>query len=235
MLCRRSAHPGCAQPGPQLCRVDCGKNEMKELPELRADGRCHPPPGATEADLPSSLPGWHFPMVAVLLPALLVLPSRLLGLSWPPRLAPACSCTLFPPAPSRLCNHSPPGGCLLVLASNTSKEPSGPWTAVIRRIIESLRLEKTSKIITSHHQPITTMPAKPLPEVPHPQVFLNTSRDGDFTTSPGSPFQCLATLSVKKFFLISNLNLPWRNLRLISSSKFKPQALLLSASPNLLS
>ena len=33
--------------------------------------------------------------------------------------------------------------------------------------IESLRLEKTSKIIKSNHQPITPMPAKPCPEVPH--------------------------------------------------------------------
>ena len=39
--------------------------------------------------------------------------------------------------------------------------------------------------------------------------FLNTSRDGDSTTSLGSPFQCLTTLPVKKFFLISSLNLPW--------------------------
>ena len=54
------------------------------------------------------------------------------------------------------------------------------------------------------------MPAKPCPEVPHLHVFLNTSRDGD---SLGSLFQCLTTLSVKKFFLISNLNLPWQNLR----------------------
>jgi len=30
--------------------------------------------------------------------------------------------------------------------------------------------------------------------------FLNTSRDGDSTTSLGSLFQCLTTLSVKKFF-----------------------------------
>jgi len=36
-------------------------------------------------------------------------------------------------------------------------------------------------------------------------------QDGDSTTSLGSLFQCL-TLSVK-FFLISNLNLPWCNLR----------------------
>ena len=37
--------------------------------------------------------------------------------------------------------------------------------------------------------------------------FSNTSRDGDSTTSLGSLFQCLTTLSLKNFFLISNLNL----------------------------
>ncbi|XP_072708486.1 COP9 signalosome complex subunit 5 isoform X2 [Ciconia boyciana] len=36
---------------------------------------------------------------------------------------------------------------------------------------------------------------------------------GDSTTFLGSLFQCLTTLPVKKFFLISNLNLPWHNLR----------------------
>ncbi|KAK4828611.1 hypothetical protein QYF61_000063 [Mycteria americana] len=43
--------------------------------------------------------------------------------------------------------------------------------------------------------------------------LLNTSRDGDSTTSLGSLFQCLITPSVKKNFLISSLNLPWCNLR----------------------
>ena len=43
--------------------------------------------------------------------------------------------------------------------------------------------------------------------------LLNTARDGDPTTSLGSPFQCLTTLSVKKSFLIANLNLPLHNLR----------------------
>ncbi|KAK4829616.1 LOW QUALITY PROTEIN: hypothetical protein QYF61_005743 [Mycteria americana] len=45
------------------------------------------------------------------------------------------------------------------------------------------------------------------------KCLLNTSRDGDSTTSLGSLFQCLTTLLVKTFFLTSNLNLPWRNLR----------------------
>ena len=44
--------------------------------------------------------------------------------------------------------------------------------------------------------------------------FLNASKDGDSTTSLGSLFQCLTILSVKKFFLISNLNLPWCSLRM---------------------
>ena len=39
------------------------------------------------------------------------------------------------------------------------------------RIIESLRLEKTSKIIKSNHQANTIMPAKPCPEAPHLHVF----------------------------------------------------------------
>ena len=43
--------------------------------------------------------------------------------------------------------------------------------------------------------------------------FLNTSRNGDSSTSLGSLFQCSSPLSEKKFFLISNLNLPWCNLR----------------------
>jgi len=43
--------------------------------------------------------------------------------------------------------------------------------------------------------------------------FLNKSRDGDSATSLGSLFWCLTTLSVNKFFLISNLNLLWHNLR----------------------
>jgi len=37
---------------------------------------------------------------------------------------------------------------------------------------------------------------------------LDTSRDGDSTTALGSLIQCLTTLSGKKFFQISNVNLP---------------------------
>ncbi|KAM7124178.1 COP9 signalosome complex subunit 5 isoform 2-T2 [Ciconia maguari] len=42
---------------------------------------------------------------------------------------------------------------------------------------------------------------------------VHCKQDGDSTTFLGSLFQCLTTLPVKKFFLISNLNLPWHNLR----------------------
>ena len=52
-----------------------------------------------------------------------------------------------------------------------------------------------------------------LPSVPQSTQFLNATRDGDSTTSLGSPFQHLNTLSEKKFFLLSNLNLPLSNLR----------------------
>ena len=43
------------------------------------------------------------------------------------------------------------------------------------RIIESLRLEKTSKIIKFNRQPNTTMPAKPCPEVPCLHIFWTPS------------------------------------------------------------
>ena len=117
-------------------------------------------------------------------------------------------------------------GCTLSLGSWQMKEPlsgrektltemslepgrdfQGAQWGRLCRIVESLRLEKTSKIIKSNHQPNTTMPTKPCPEVPYLNVFFNTSRDGDATTSLGSLFQCFTSLSVKKFFLISNLNL----------------------------
>lgn len=39
---------------------------------------------------------------------------------------------------------------------------------------------------------------------------LNISRDDDFTTSLGSPFQYLTT-PPEKLVLMSNLNVPWHN------------------------
>ena len=40
-----------------------------------------------------------------------------------------------------------------------------------RKVIESLRLEKTSNIMKSNRQPSTTVPIKPCPEVPCLHVF----------------------------------------------------------------
>jgi len=59
-------------------------------------------------------------------------------------------------------------------------------------------LEKTSKIIKSNRHPNPTMPAKPCYEVPHLHVFWRPpGGDGDSTTSLGSLFPCLTTLSAK--------------------------------------
>lgn len=45
------------------------------------------------------------------------------------------------------------------------------------------------------------------------KCFLNISRDNDSTTSQDSLLQHLPSLSKKKIFLTSNLNLSWRNFR----------------------
>ena len=63
------------------------------------------------------------------------------------------------------------------------------------RIIESWRLEKTSKIIKSNHQPITTMSWSAIST-----RFLNTSRNGDSTTFLGSLFQRLYYSFNKEIF-----------------------------------
>lgn len=47
-------------------------------------------------------------------------------------------------------------------------------------------------------------------------VFLKHLQDSDSITSLGRPFQCLVTPSLKKFFLLANLNLPWHSLKLCS-------------------
>jgi len=44
-------------------------------------------------------------------------------------------------------------------------------------------------------------------------LFLKTFRNGEPTTSLGTPVQCLSRLSEKKFFILFNLNLPLYNLR----------------------
>jgi len=63
----------------------------------------------------------------------------------------------------------------------------------------SLRWERTARIPgpTTDPCPLTTCHVATSP------LFLNTSRDGDPTTSPGSLCQCPTTLSEKQCFLIS--------------------------------
>ncbi|KAK4815239.1 hypothetical protein QYF61_022886 [Mycteria americana] len=63
------------------------------------------------------------------------------------------------------------------------------------------------------------------------QALSDNTAEGDSATSLGSLFQCLIILSVKKFFLISSLNLPWRNLRLflVESDEVSPQPPFLQA------
>ena len=58
---------------------------------------------------------------------------------------------------------------LLQLAFSPCKR--WPCTLPHHRIVESLRLDKTSKIIESNHHPNTTVPAKPYPKVPHLHIF----------------------------------------------------------------
>ena len=76
-----------------------------------------------------------------------------------------------------------------------------------------------SKIAKDHYdhlvQPISPSPVYPLNHwlCVTSALFLETSRGSDSTTSLGSLFQCLTTLSEEQFFLISNMNLPWHNLR----------------------
>lgn len=48
---------------------------------------------------------------------------------------------------------------------------------------------------------------------PTSTCLLNLSMSADSSTSVGNPLKCLITISVNKFFQISNLNLPWCNLR----------------------
>jgi len=76
---------------------------------------------------------------------------------------------------------------------------------------ESLRLEKTSEISKSNPNP-PHHAQQPHPSVPH----LHGSGTPPGTVTAPLPVQlshCITTLSEKKCFLISKLNLPWHHLR----------------------
>jgi len=75
--------------------------------------------------------------------------------------------------------------------------------------MESIRLEKTSKILKSNHKPFH--PAH-CPSVPH--LHSSGTLPGTVTQPPpGSLCHCLTALSEEKYVLIFELNLPWCSLR----------------------
>lgn len=53
--------------------------------------------------------------------------------------------------------------------------------------------------------------------------LLKTSMDGDYTISLGNLFQCLTTLTVGKFFLISNLHFSCCKLKLLTCCLWPPR------------
>ena len=77
----------------------------------------------------------------------------------------------------------------------------------------TLRLEKNSKIIKANHHPKTTMRAKPCPELPHLHGFWTPPGMGTPPLPWAAWSDAWSLFSVQTFFPISNLNLPWRNLR----------------------
>ncbi|KAK4813337.1 hypothetical protein QYF61_026500 [Mycteria americana] len=76
------------------------------------------------------------------------------------------------------------------------------------------------------------LPSPSLNHIPKHHIYTSFKHLQGCDSTLGSLYQCLATLSVKKFFLISNLNLPWRNLRPFSLvlSRHPPHYNLLSGS-----
>ena len=78
--------------------------------------------------------------------------------------------------------------------------------------MDLLRLEKTTEIITSKCQPRITMPTKPMFLSALSTLFLNTSRMVTPLPSWAAHSNAL-TLSKKKCFLISKLNLSSSSLR----------------------
>jgi len=73
------------------------------------------------------------------------------------------------------------------------------WDLCLAIKLQNYRITKVGKDLQGHIvQPCT---CTPLNHVPYTTIkhFSNTFRDGDSTTSLGSPFQCLIILSKKKY------------------------------------
>lgn len=96
------------------------------------------------------------------------------------------------------------------LLSTPFPETARPTLYVYRKPsavnMELLRLENTSRTTESDHWPSTARSTtKPRPEVPHSHIFWTLP--GAACSKPWQLFQW------RNFFLISNLNFPWCNLR----------------------
>ena len=79
-------------------------------------------------------------------------------------------------------------------------------------IIESLRLETNTKIAKSNYSPIATTSTDHVPHC-HISTVLEHLQGQWLHYFPGQLCQCITTLFEKKFYLISNFNLSWCNLR----------------------
>lgn len=87
----------------------------------------------------------------------------------------------------------------------------------VLRIIESLRLVKTSKLIKSNLWPNTTWSMKSQHCVPW-SAFLNTFRDADSAPPLSSTLQCLTAMWTVSVSMHSAL---WRGLRVFSLGRIR--------------
>lgn len=85
-------------------------------------------------------------------------------------------------------------------------------TLDLHRVIQSLGLERPLRSSSPSISP--ALPSPPIDCVPkqHSSVSFKPLQGWLPHLCPGHLFQCLNTLSVKEFFPVSNLNLPWNNL-----------------------
>lgn len=82
-----------------------------------------------------------------------------------------------------------------------------------QRAMEWLRMEKPSKISESHHSP--ALPGPPVTPVPKGHLYMGSEQLQGWSPHPfpGQLCQCLTTLQVTKLFPVSDVNLPWHNLK----------------------
>ena len=74
----------------------------------------------------------------------------------------------------------------------------------IVEIVESLRLEKNSKIFKSKHRTNNSIPTKPYPEMPYLHILVNTFKDSDHSFSKEIFPVIQSKLSLKKLEAMSS-------------------------------